>query len=514
VNGVRFVVVLSFCACTAESGAPSTGAPASGGTGTSGTGSLLGGSSGTGMAGAGGTSGGSAGLASGGTGGVGGATGGVAGTGVIQGGTGATTGGAAGTGGGGAGTGASAGDVAAAGAGTGGTVGTGAGPGEDALAELRAYLAIERAMRPVLGEQPFATVPLTKTQADTAKDLLFYDHAELIRDTRQTEADEKSITIDGKTLRYDFKTFGAEPVGGHSLVISLHGGGEADPSVNDEQWENQKVLYEPEEGLYLAPRAPTNTWNLWHEAHIDGLLSRLIENFIVLEGIDSNRVYVMGYSAGGDGVYQLGPRMADSWAAASMMAGHPNDAKPDSLRNIGFTIHVGALDTAYDRNLVAGEWGTLLDDLQAADPQGYEHEVQVHANKPHWMDLEDAVAVPWMAAFTRDPAPARVVWLQDDVPHEQFYWLAVPPAEAKKATKVVASVAGQAITLDVTGVGELFVRLSDALVDLDQPVTITEGATTLFTGPVPRTIGTLAKTVEERGDPALAFPAEVAVTVD
>ncbi|MEM7298333.1 MAG: hypothetical protein AAF391_08720 [Bacteroidota bacterium] len=52
----------------------------------------------------------------------------------------------------------------------------------------------------------------------------------------------------------------------------------------------------------------------------------------------------MGYSAGGDGVYQLAPRMADSLAAAAMMAGHPNDASPLGLRNIGFTLHMGGKD--------------------------------------------------------------------------------------------------------------------------------------------------------------------------
>jgi len=49
--------------------------------------------------------------------------------------------------------------------------------------------------------------------------------------------------------------------------------------------------------------------------------------------------------------------MADSLAAASMMAGHPNDASPLGLRNIGFTIHVGALDNGFNRNKVAfGIW--------------------------------------------------------------------------------------------------------------------------------------------------------------
>ena len=69
-------------------------------------------------------------------------------------------------------------------------------------------------------------------------------------------------------------------------------------------------------------------------AHIDGLFTRLIEDLVVLEDVNPDRVYIMGYSAGGDGVYQLGPRMADSWAAAAMMGGHPNGVSIFSLRNV------------------------------------------------------------------------------------------------------------------------------------------------------------------------------------
>lgn len=388
---------------------------------------------------------------------------------------------------------------------------TGGASGSDALEKLRQYLAIERPERPDLASQDFASVPLSAAEAETARGLIWQDHASFIAADRQAEAEAKAISIGEHTLRYDSTSFGDEPETGHSLYISLHGGGEADASVNDEQWENQKILYEPDEGIYLAPRAPTNTWNLWHEAHIDPLLTRLIENFIVLEGIDSNHVYVMGYSAGGDGVYQLGPRMADSWAAAAMMAGHPNDAHPDSLRNLGFTIHVGGLDTSFDRNLVAAEWGTLLDDLAAADPGGYPHYVEIHPDKPHWMDLEDAVAVPWMAEFTRNPLPERVVWLQDDITHSRFYWLAVDEANAVGGARIEANVAGQTVDVESSGVSRVSLRLTDDLVDLDEPIRVASGGETLYEGTVPRTILVLWTSTEERGDPALVFSSEISV---
>jgi predicted peptidase len=68
-------------------------------------------------------------------------------------------------------------------------------------------------------------------------------------------------------------------------------------------------------------------------------------------------IYLLGYSAGGDGVYQLAPRMADRFAAASMMAGHPNDSTPAGLRNLPFALFMGGDDAAHNRNGVAREGG-------------------------------------------------------------------------------------------------------------------------------------------------------------
>jgi hypothetical protein len=378
---------------------------------------------------------------------------------------------------------------------------------EGVLEDLATYLDEDAATRAPIAEQAFAEVPLTAEQAEQAAAMLWEDRAETVRETRQAEHDARVITIGEFSLRFDYAIFGDKPEDGRSLFLSLHGGGNATSDVNDSQWENQKQLYQPDEGVYLAPRAPTDTWNLWHQDHIDPLFQRLITNPIVLEDINPNRVYVMGFSAGGDAVYQLGPRMADYWAAASAMAGHPNEAKPLSLRNICFTIHVGELDTDYDRNLIAQEWSDELDALETADPGGYVHEVQIHAGKPHWMDLEDAVALPWMAEFTRNPVPDRIVWYQDDVTHSRSYWLAVE--DPRVDTTVTADLDGQLIQVSSEDVDDVSVRLRDDMLDLDQSVTIEFNGSEVFSGKVSRTIAVLADTLDEREDPEMMFSAEV-----
>ncbi len=352
---------------------------------------------------------------------------------------------------------------------------------------------------------------LDKSQADAEKGRLWSERQATLKAERAAEVEAKSITLDGKTMPWLEKTFGTPPEGGASLWISMHGGGNAPAALNDSQWKNQIRLYQPAEGIYLAPRAPTNTWNLWHEAHIDAFFDRLIEDFVAVRGVNPDRVYIMGYSAGGDGVWQLAPRMADRWAAAAMMAGHPNDASLLSVRNLPLALFVGGRDAAFDRNKIVAARGVELDSLQKADPAGYVHLVRVYEGLPHWMNLKDAEAVPWMAQHTRNPWPKKVVWVQDDVTHTRFYWLAVAKEHAKAGQKLTATVDGQTISLEGELPPALILRLSDELLDLDQPVKVVAGAKELFSGKVTRNPEVIRRSLEQRGDIRSAATAELVV---
>ncbi len=365
----------------------------------------------------------------------------------------------------------------------------------------------------LIGTVCVAAEGLSKAEAAKVTRGLMKDHTERLMVERKAEMDSKVIKLGDLKMPFWYKTFGVAPKEGRSLYISLHGGGGAPAAVNDQQWENQKRLYTVKEGVYLAPRAPTNTWNLWHQSHIDRFFMRLIENLVAFENVNPNRVYVLGYSAGGDGVYQIGPRMADTWAAASMMAGHPNDAKPDSLLNTPFSIQVGALDAAYKRNQVAQLWGKLLDDLQKASPNGYEHFTKVRAGKGHWMDREDAMAIPWMAKYTRNPLPRRIVWLQDAETHQRFYWLAVRGESIKGRSRIVANLDAQTVTIETSTVPEIVILLNDKMLDLDRDVTVLYRGKTLYQGVVDRQRTVIERTLIERGDPTSLFCAEIVVKI-
>ncbi len=354
----------------------------------------------------------------------------------------------------------------------------------------------------------FADTPLSEEQARRAGEMLWEAQVHRTRETRSEIFASEELEYEGYRMPFWHTVYGERPPAGRSLYLSLHGGGGTHPSVNDRQWENQKRLYRPDEGVYVAPRAPTDTWNLWHQPHIDVLFDRLLADLFVFGDVNPDRVYLMGYSAGGDGVYQLAPRMSDRFAAAAMMAGHPNDARIEGLRNIPFTLHMGAEDSAYDRNRVARQWGQGLSELREADPDGYVHWVEIYEGKGHWMDGEDAAALPWMASHERDLRPERIVWVQHGVPHRRYYWLAVEGP--RLGAEIVVERHGQVIEIvSWEEQGELAIRLDDTMLNLDEPVSVRHADRELFRGDVPRTVAVLTRTLREREDPRGLFPAEI-----
>lgn len=345
----------------------------------------------------------------------------------------------------------------------------------------------------------FDELALTREGASSSADSAWNTYVREHKQQYTAELEANELLTSGSKMRLLQRTFGQAPATGRSLWISMHGGGGTTSEVNDKQWKNQIELYKPDEGIYVAPRATGDTWDLWHRPEIDAHFDRLITAAAVVWGVDTRRVYLMGYSAGGDGVYQLAPRMADRFAAAAMMAGHPNDAAPINLRNLPFAILMGGKDTAYDRNKVAQKWADDLEQLHSQDQDGYVTFVRIYPEFGHWMQRKDAEVVPWMAGFTRSTWPKRVVYRSANVSTNRFYWIGAP--SLPKGEVITGQVRGQEINITSTADCDVILYLHDELIDLNQPVKVTLGSTVLHDGIIARTTRSIAESLAVRADP-------------
>ena len=362
-----------------------------------------------------------------------------------------------------------------------------------------------------LAQQRFANKALSKADCDEAAFII--DSLWLKESAKELGRQWERLTIanDSIKLACACRVFGMTPKDGRSLYISMHGGGECPKEVNDEQWMNQIYLYEPFEGVYVAPRAPWNTSDLWHRKGLDELLEDVIRACVVFEGVNPNKVYLLGYSAGGDGVWRVAPRMADKWAAASMMAGHPGESSQVNLMNTPYMIWMGENDHYYDRNILAKEKAQVMDSLAAAHPGKYIHSNNIIEGKGHWMDRVDTAAIGWMAQYRRMPYPKQVVWRQERVTREHFYWLTAPADEVEQGKTVIANIDGNTINIEQCDYSKLTIYLNDRLVDLDKKVTIRYKGKKIARIKPSRTIAALHRSLNLRNDRSYAFPCIVDV---
>ena len=352
---------------------------------------------------------------------------------------------------------------------------------------------------------------LSKIESQRLEKKLYTDFKNSLLLERDSEMKARLIKINNREIKFDIKFFGKKPEDGWSLFLSLHGGGGDPKSENDRLWIRHKTLYELENGILFTPRSPSNTWNMWHQSHVDTFFNRIIQNMIAFHDVNPNRIYLMGRSAGGDGVYQLAPRMADRFAAAAMSAGHPNEASPLGLRNLPFTIHVGEHDNLYNRNKVAVDWGNQLKALQKNDPGGYEYFVKIYKGKPHWMDNLEASALIWMSDFIRNPYPEKIIWRQDDVLHERFYWL--KNINPSVGDLIEAEIDGQIININSSTVSDIIIQLNDNFIDMDKKVVVNYRGKNLYNGYVSRNENIIKDSIVEYGDPQSVYYGQISLSL-
>ncbi len=342
------------------------------------------------------------------------------------------------------------------------------------------------------------------------------------------------------------------PESGRPLYISMHGGG-ASPeqqgphtwNVNTREFQTQikfAIGLYPEDGIYFIPRMADDRKGRWWHKHNVVAFDRVIDHAIAHWGVDPNRVYLMGVSEGGYGTDILAPYMGDRFAGANAMAagvglGNP----PANLRNVAFRTDVGEKDTMFDRSPMAQAFHKELDRLHELDLDGYINNINVQPGRGHGVDYTKGIA--WISQHNRNPWPEKIVWVNqtlDGVRRERFYWVAMPEAPEKGDIRIDATAdkASNTITIDVATVdatntdgnrthgkdnvaeaprrpmssAKISLLLNDALLDLDNPVTVICNGKKVFSDKVERSNEVIERALTHRPDPASCPTAAIKIT--
>ena len=136
----------------------------------------------------------------------------------------------------------------------------------------------------------------------------------------------------------------------------------------------------------------------------------------------------------------------------------------------------------------------------------------IHEGKGHWMDGLDHSAISWISNFIRNPFPKKVVWKQDDVTHNRFYWLKV--IKPTKDALIIASIVNQTITIEESSVDEFIIMLNDDLINMDNKIKVVFGGEVLHNALVLRDPSVIERSINEYGDPESIYFGEIFITLN
>ncbi len=334
-------------------------------------------------------------------------------------------------------------------------------------------------------------------------------HAEAKKDY-----DANQVRFEKHLSPYVLKKIGKMPAGGWPLFIAMHGGGNAPKAVNDSQWKHMQIYYKDQPGdtgyLYLALRAPNDTWNGFYDNYLPPLVINLIRQFVQFGDVNPDKVNLMGYSHGGYGAFFIGPKIPDRFAAIHASASAPTDGaiSAKSLRNTRFTFMIGEKDTAFGRAERCRKFNETIEKLQQENPGEFPVKMEWIPNQGHG-GLPDRDKIKDMIAARREATPRHLTWDLTDNVVDHFYWLSV--AKPAAGQSIDAKIVDNAATITSSGnVGPFTLGLDSRLVRYDQSLLITHNGEKREVGLVP-SLRVLCESMLQRGDPRLAHSCRIEV---
>ncbi len=310
---------------------------------------------------------------------------------------------------------------------------------------------------------------------------------------------------------YAVREVGKKPQAGWPLVIAMHGGGGAPKVFNDSQWKQMQRYYKDQLGAggytYLALRAPNDTWNGFYDGYVPPLISNLLRQFALFGDIDTNKVYLIGYSHGGYGAFFIGPKIPDRFAAVHCSASAPTDGtiSAENLRNTRFTFMIGELDNDFGRRERCEAFDKEIQKLKQENKGDYPVEMEFKKGFGHG-GLPDRDKIKELYASTRNPVPNHLTWALTDSVNGDFFWLSVPKPEGGQRFDV--QIKDNHIKVSTQKAAKLELNLDSRLVNFEKPIQIEVDGKNQDVVAKPSLL-TLCQSILRRGDPELAYTGRI-----
>lgn len=264
--------------------------------------------------------------------------------------------------------------------------------------------------------------------------------------------------------------------------------------------------------LALYPQANGDSW--W-EPKSTAMFSALIDEVLREFNVDTNRVYLTGFSNGGTAAFYYGTLWPQRFAAISslMGAGVKSPASSEDLpaKNLS---DVPLLLVHGDRDpLVPYTASTFtFEEMKRAHPR-VAPELQILKGREHDVTLQsdDGLTMPFLERFRREPFPRDVAANLTNTKYGRHYWVEVVAMSGASADVEGHIREGNTIELKTRGVKQIRLLLRPELLGAAGTVRVVVNGKERFVGELKKDCAAFAQSREKYGDPFLAYTDEIAV---
>jgi len=264
--------------------------------------------------------------------------------------------------------------------------------------------------------------------------------------------------------------------------------------------------------LVLLPQADGYWWHERSSRMLEALLDEALRSF----NVDTNRVYVAGFSNGGTGALHLATQWPHRFAAAVSLMGagaFPPQGDPPALVNAAALplLFVHGADDPQIQARYARETVRRLRRLAPADSIRFE----LLEDRGHelWLGEDDGLAFPFLERHVRDPFPRRLRFESRDLRYARHYWIRVVDKGRGPARVEAQFVDDATLRIETHDVRSLALLLRRELLPAEGPLRVLINGHQVYEGrPIPD-CALLHRSLGLTADPYLAHSIELTFQV-
>lgn len=261
---------------------------------------------------------------------------------------------------------------------------------------------------------------------------------------------------------------------------------------------------------------PQSMGGLWWDSQPTRIFSALLKDVQKAYNIDTNRVYLTGFSNGGSATVYYGILWPQRFAALSSLMGSgfqvPSVPEPLPMKNIA-NVPLLLVHGDQDPVIPSEQSRIVFDSVRRTHPR-VQPELHILKNREHDITLQrdDGYTLPFLERFRREPFPRQLsARILNTAYAGRHYWVEVVEKKGSDAEVEARITDGNVIEVKTRDVKRLKLLLRPELFSSKEPIRVVVNGKERYAGNMEQDCSLFTQTAEIYADPLLAYTDEIVI---